>query len=146
MTLASWFSSLRHSRRPTRTGARRNRSCASRRRASLEALEDRFLLSTVSFTSERRGSPTQGQVQCVLPIYWRSHRASGETRLPALTGRPVPANRRFQNPLAFERAVIFGWHRLVSIRAHAHQRRTDCCSVNPSRVEDLRDGDRKFGA
>jgi DNA-binding beta-propeller fold protein YncE len=52
MTLAAWFSSLRQQRRLTRTGARRNRSRAFNRRASFEALEDRRLLSTVSFASD----------------------------------------------------------------------------------------------
>ena len=51
MTLASWFSSMRHSRRLTQTGARRNRSRAFRRRATFEAVEDRLLLSTVSFST-----------------------------------------------------------------------------------------------
>ena len=52
MTLASWFSSVQHSRRRlTQTGARRNRSRAFDRSASFEALEDRFLLSTVSFST-----------------------------------------------------------------------------------------------
>ncbi len=50
MTLPFWFSSLRHSRRRlTRAGARRNRSRAVHRRTSFEALEDRCLLSSVSF-------------------------------------------------------------------------------------------------
>ena len=53
MILASWFSSTRHSRgRLTRIVARRNRSCAFHRRVSFEALEDRRLLSTVSFTGD----------------------------------------------------------------------------------------------
>ena len=53
MTLASWFSSLRHSRRRlTQTRARRNRSRAFNRSASFEALEDRRLLSTVSFITD----------------------------------------------------------------------------------------------
>jgi sugar lactone lactonase YvrE len=53
MTLASWFSSLRRSRRRlTRTGARRNRSRAFHRRASFDALEGRALLSTVSFGTD----------------------------------------------------------------------------------------------
>ena len=51
MTLASWFSSLRRSRRLTQTGARLNRSRAFRRRASFDALEGRVLLSTVNFSS-----------------------------------------------------------------------------------------------
>ncbi len=55
MTLASWFSSLRHSRRPARVGARRDRRRAPRRRASFDALEGRALLSTtVSF-----GAPSE---------------------------------------------------------------------------------------
>jgi hypothetical protein len=53
MTLASWFSSLRRSRRRlTQTGARRNRSRAFHRRASFDALEGRALLSTVSFGTD----------------------------------------------------------------------------------------------
>ena len=44
MTLASWFSSLRHSRRPARVGARRDRRRAPQRRASFDALEGRALL------------------------------------------------------------------------------------------------------
>ncbi len=52
MNLASWFSSMRHSRRRlTLTGARRKRSWAFDRSASFDALEDRFLLSTVSFST-----------------------------------------------------------------------------------------------
>ena len=51
MTLASWFSSMRHSRRLTRTGARRN-ARAFNRRESFEALEDRRLLSTANFASD----------------------------------------------------------------------------------------------
>jgi sugar lactone lactonase YvrE len=52
MTLASWFSSLQHSRRRrTRAGARRSRSHASRRSATFEALEDRSLLSSVGFST-----------------------------------------------------------------------------------------------
>jgi len=61
MTLASWFSSLRHSRRyPIRTEACRNRSRASRRRATFEALEDRFLLSTVNFVSDAASVSASG--------------------------------------------------------------------------------------
>jgi len=53
MALASWFSAMRHSRCLTRTGSRRNCSCAFHRRASFEALEDRHLLSTtVNFGSD----------------------------------------------------------------------------------------------
>ncbi len=49
MTLTSCFSCLRLSRRrPTRTGARRNRSRACRRTMSFDALEGRVVLSTVS--------------------------------------------------------------------------------------------------
>ena len=52
MTLASWFSALPHSRRRSGpTGTRRNRSHASRRSASFEALEDRSLLSSVGFST-----------------------------------------------------------------------------------------------
>jgi hypothetical protein len=49
MTLASWFSSMWHSPRLSRTRARRNRSRAFKRGATFEAVEDRLLLSTVSF-------------------------------------------------------------------------------------------------
>ncbi len=54
MTLASWFTSMPHFHsRLTPTGARRYRSRAFHRRTSLEALEDRRLLSgTVSFTQD----------------------------------------------------------------------------------------------
>ena len=53
MTFASWFSSMRHCRRRVSpTGAHRNRSSASHRRASFEALEDRRLLSTVNFVTD----------------------------------------------------------------------------------------------
>jgi hypothetical protein len=52
MTLGSWFSSLQHGRRPQpQTGASRGRSHAFHRSASFEALEDRFLLSSVSFST-----------------------------------------------------------------------------------------------
>jgi sugar lactone lactonase YvrE len=51
MTLASWFSSMRPSHRLTQNGARRNRLRAFRRRATFEAVEDRLLLSTVSFST-----------------------------------------------------------------------------------------------
>ncbi len=51
MTLASWFPSMRHSRRRlTPNGARSSRSRTVHRRTSFEALEDRCLLSTVNFT------------------------------------------------------------------------------------------------
>ncbi len=50
MTLVSRFSCLRHSRRRLApNGARRSRLGAVHRRMSLEALEDRFVLSSVSF-------------------------------------------------------------------------------------------------
>jgi hypothetical protein len=52
MTLASRFSSMRHSRRLTRTGACRNRTRTFHRRASFEALEDRLVLSTASFAGD----------------------------------------------------------------------------------------------
>ena len=45
MTLASWYFSMRDTRRLTRTRARRNRPRAFNRRASFEALEDRCLMS-----------------------------------------------------------------------------------------------------
>src|SRR5271170_7511047 len=52
MTHASWFSFwARSRRRRTQTGARRNRSRAFHRSASFEALEGRFLLATVSFST-----------------------------------------------------------------------------------------------
>jgi len=43
---------MRYSRRLSPTGARRNRSRAFKRRASLEALEDRCLMSTVQFLND----------------------------------------------------------------------------------------------
>ena len=52
MTLASWFSSLKHSRRrQAQNGGRRNRSHKFDRSAFLEALEDRLVLSSVSFST-----------------------------------------------------------------------------------------------
>ena len=52
MTLAFWFCSLQHARsRQPQTGARRRRSGAFRRGASFEVMEDRFLLSSVSFST-----------------------------------------------------------------------------------------------
>ena len=51
MTLASWFSAMRHSRRLTRTGASRNRLRTFNRRASFETLEGRALLSTFTVNS-----------------------------------------------------------------------------------------------
>ena len=52
MTLASWFSSLRHCRRRhAHNGGRRNRSHKFDRGAFLEALEDRLVLSAVSFST-----------------------------------------------------------------------------------------------
>ena len=51
MTLASWFSLQKSHRRRSHTGVHRNRSRTFRRNASFEALEDRFLLSTASFSS-----------------------------------------------------------------------------------------------
>ena len=69
MTLASWFSSLRHSRRrlgPTWT--RRDRPRASRRRASFEGLENRSLLSSVSFidSSESESAGTEINIPVAL--------------------------------------------------------------------------------
>jgi sugar lactone lactonase YvrE len=50
MTLASWYSSMRNTQsRLIRTGARRKRPRAFHRMATFDALEDRCLLSTVSF-------------------------------------------------------------------------------------------------
>ena len=52
MTLTSWFSSMRPSRRRlTQDEAHRSGSRAFRRRASFDALENRLVLSTVQFTS-----------------------------------------------------------------------------------------------
>jgi hypothetical protein len=52
MTLASWFSSLKHSRRrQAENGGRRNRSHKFDRSAFLEELEDRLVLSSVSFSA-----------------------------------------------------------------------------------------------
>ncbi len=52
MTLASWFSSWKRSRRRhPQNGGRRNRSHAFGRSAFLEALEDRLVLSSVSFSA-----------------------------------------------------------------------------------------------
>ncbi len=52
MTLASWFSSLKPSRRrQAQNGGRRNRSHVFDRSAFLEALEDRLVLSSVSFSA-----------------------------------------------------------------------------------------------
>ena len=52
MTLASWFSSLKHSRRRhAQNGGRRNRSHIFDRSAFLEALEDRLALTSVSFST-----------------------------------------------------------------------------------------------
>ena len=69
MTLASWFSSLRRSRRrlgPTWT--RRDRPRASRRRASFEGLENRSLLSSVSFidSSESESAGTEINIPVAL--------------------------------------------------------------------------------
>ncbi len=52
MTLASWFSSLKRSRRrQAQNGGRRNRLHVFDRSAFLEALEDRCMLSSVSFST-----------------------------------------------------------------------------------------------
>ena len=107
MTLASWFSSMRHSRRRlTRTGARRNRSRAFHRRASFEALEDRVLLSTVSFST---GGETVNEsagtfsIPVTLSGARHSHRLPlrlrvQRTRWPGLRRRRQPLRRRRRRP------------------------------------------------
>ena len=99
MTLASWFSSLQHSRRRlTQTGARRNRSRAFRRSASFEALEDRFLLSSVSFST---GSETVNESAGTFSI---PVTLSGPPAAPPPSPPSPPGSRRHSDGLAFDSA------------------------------------------
>ncbi len=110
MTLASWFSSLQHSRRRrTRAGARHNRSHASRRSASFQALEVRLpvVVEWGFSTASRRpstqaparssasrscvsGTPHPNRLHLRLRIRARLSRGPGQTRYILL----VEATRR----------------------------------------------------
>ena len=99
MTLASWFSSMRHSRgRLTQTGARRKRSGAFRRHASFDVLEDRFLLSsTVNFDSASE-SVNESTGTFSIPVTVSGTPAGTPTVFPYASGFDGP------NALAFDAA------------------------------------------
>ncbi len=114
MTLASWFSCLRHSRRRlAQNGARRSCSRAFRRTASLEVLEDRLLLSSVSFASdgetyENSGTFTVGVTLSNPPSGTPAVSTFASVDLPALLGNLSALKLRISS------ALIAGEDRLSS--------------------------------
>ena len=106
MTLASWFSSLRHSRRRSGpTGTRRNRPHASRRSASFEALEVRSLLSSVGFsTASETVRRERRHVQHPGHALWHRHSKSHHLRLRVRRShrrglqRRQPLRRQLRHP------------------------------------------------